>query len=181
MIEVEFKVPVRDRCLLEENLETQGFSKGNLVKETDLYFDNEHNQIKDSDGALRVRSCINLSVNTVEHFMTYKGPKMDAVSMSRKELEVQIDDADKGKEILTSLGYCKVYPVAKTRQYYIGGEITACLDQVEGLGEFLELEMIVSDEAEKPQALERLAALLRQLGYDPEGTIRRSYLSMLQQ
>lgn len=180
MIEVEMKVPIRDREVLEQRLSEIGFAKGYLVRETDTYFDNEANQIKDNDGALRVRSRENFSEKTLEHFMTYKGPKMDAVSMTRKEVEMEIESSDAGKQILMALGYTKVYPVVKTRQYYGMDKITACLDLVEGLGEFLELEIIVAQDADKPQALEKLVSLLQKLGYSTDETIRRSYLSMLQ-
>ena len=180
MIEVEIKIKVKDGVLLEEKLLKTGFLKGNLVKESDIYFDNQAHQIKDSDGALRIRSCENLTLNHAKHFMTYKGPKMDTVSMTRKEVEMQIDDAQTGKDILMSLGYCLLYPVVKTRQYYHLEKITACLDQVDGLGEFLELEVIVSEDSEKQKALASLLALAQKLGCDPEDMVTTSYLSMLQ-
>ena len=61
MIEVELKVLVNDRKQLNDKLLKLGFVKEDRVKETDTYFDNQINQIKDSDGALRVRSCENLT------------------------------------------------------------------------------------------------------------------------
>lgn len=180
MIEVELKVSVNDREQLNDKLLKLGFVKGDRVKETDTYFDNQVNQIKDSDSALRIRSRENLTTNLSEHFMTYKGPKMDGVSMTRKEVEMQIDDEKVGKDIVVSLGYVKMYPVVKIRHYYSQNQITACLDQVEGLGDFLELEIIVSQEDEKQEALDMLVSLLRELGYSSKETIRKSYLSMLQ-
>lgn len=180
MIEVEIKIKVKDGVLLEDKLLKTGFFKGDLVREFDIYFDNPVHQIKDSDSALRIRSCENLTLNQEKHFMTYKGPKMDMVSMTRKESEMQIDDAQTGKDILMSLGYCLVYPVVKTRQYYHLDQITACLDQVDGLGEFLELEVIVAKEEEKQKALDSLLSLVQELGCNPEEMVRTSYLSMLQ-
>ena len=58
--------------------------------------------------------------------------------------------------------------------------MTACLDLVSHLGEFLELEIVVSKEDEKDADLNRIISLLRELGYEPEEIIRTSYLSMLQ-
>lgn len=58
--------------------------------------------------------------------------------------------------------------------------MTACLDQVEDLGTFLELEIIVENNDEKEQALSVLLDLIKRLGYKKEDLIRRSYLSMLQ-
>ncbi|MFQ9748889.1 MAG: class IV adenylate cyclase [Anaerobutyricum soehngenii] len=73
-----------------------------------------------------------------------KGRKLDTVSTTRKELETRIDDAETTREILISLGYKRLYPVTKLRQYYHKGMMTACVDQVEGLGSFLELEILVN-------------------------------------
>lgn len=180
MVEVEVKVSIKNRNLIEEKLSLAGFEKGELLRETDHYFDSDHHNLKKNDMALRIRSCENLTSGLTENFMTYKGPKMDAVSMMRKELEMQIEDAEIGKEILKSLGYVPVRPVIKLRQQFYLDQMTACLDLVSHLGEFLELEIVVSKEDEKDAALNRIISLLRELGYEPEEIIRTSYLSMLQ-
>lgn len=180
MIEVEIKVYVQDRKCLEERLLCLGFVKGNLIKETDRYFDSDQSRIRKNGMALRVRCCENITANTTEHYMTFKGPKMDRISMSRKELEMQIESSDKGKEILAELGYIPVIPVVKLRQYYRRNRITACLDQVEELGCYMELEMVVPDEGEKEGALETLFSLLQDLGYAKSDVINTSYLSLLQ-
>lgn len=180
MIEVEIKVAVNDSLQIEEKLLQLGFGKEDLLKETDYYFDSKFNKLREHDKALRIRSCENLTSNTAEHFMTFKGPKLDSISMTRKELEMKIESAETGIEILCSLGYEPVLPVRKLRQYLAMGEITACLDQVEGLGDFLELEIIVPQESEREAALNQVITLLHELGYAPDEIIRTSYLSMLQ-
>lgn len=178
MIEVEIKVLVKNKEDLEKKLLQAGFVKSDLLKESDFYFDNEFGNIRKSDQALRIRNCENLTTNLTENFITYKGPKMDEISMTRKELEMKIESAETGKAILHSLGYVAFPPVIKLRQHFQQGEITACLDQVENLGEFLELEIIVQQEREK--ALEKIISLLHELGYQSEEIIKTSYLSMLQ-
>ena len=60
------------------------------------------------------------------------------------------------------------------------GSVTACLDYVHGLGEFLELEVLVSSEEEKDAALTQIENILNSLGYQISDTVRTSYLSMLQ-
>lgn len=180
MVEVEVKVSVRNRVYLEEKLLEKGFLKGDLLKESDYYFDNACHEIREKDMALRIRSCENLSMNTTETFMTYKGPKLDQVSMTRKELEMKIESAEIGRDILKSLGYTEVPPVVKLRQEFHMDRMNACLDRVENLGDFLELEIVVAQENEKENALNQLILLLHELGYEREDIIRTSYLSMLQ-
>lgn len=180
MIEVEVKVAVKNRLQIENSLQQLGFEKGDLLKESDYYFDSKFNKLREQDMALRIRSCENLTSNTAEHFMTFKGPKLDSISMTRKELETKIESAETGIEILCSLGYEPILPVHKLRQHLAMGEITACLDQVEELGDFLELEIIVQQESEREAALNQIITLLNELGYAPTEIIRTSYLSMLQ-
>lgn len=180
MIEVEVKVSVKNKEQLEERLLQKGFLKGDLLKESDFYFDNVSGDIRGEDKALRIRSCENLTTNLIENLLTFKGPKMDTISMTREEMEIKIENAGIGKKILQSLGYVQIYPVIKLRQYFRFEKMTACLDQVENLGDFLELEIIVQEENKKEAALDQIVSLLSDLGYKQEDIIRTSYLSMLQ-
>lgn len=180
MIEVEVKVLVKSIKEIEEKLQRAGFKTGKCVKESDIYFDNAECKIKSNDQALRIRSCEDPATREWSHYMTFKGPKMDEISMTRKELEMQVASAEVGKEILYALGYTQVYPVIKHRQHYRKNQMTACLDRVERLGDFLELEIVVNEADEKSHALNYLIDMLKLLGYEPEAVIRESYLSMIQ-
>ena len=57
--------------------------------------------------------------------------------------------------------------------------MTACVDQVTGLGDYLELEIIVETEAEREGALQRIENVLVSLGCSMKDTTRHSYFSML--
>ena len=59
------------------------------------------------------------------------------------------------------------------------GSITACLDNVRGLGGFLELEILADSEEKKDAALRGIENILNSLGYQISDTVRMSYLSML--
>ena len=179
MIEVEMKIKVNDKVKIEEKLLQHGFELGDMVSESDLYYDNTAHEMRINDKALRIRSCENLTAGSRESYLTFKGPKLDQISMTRKEVEIKIDDENSGKEFLKALGYQLIAPVRKTRQYLYKGEITACIDQVENLGDFLELEIVTTEE-ERETALDTLVKLLNQLGYEAGETICTSYLSMLQ-
>lgn len=181
MIEVEIKLPVYDRRSTEQSLREQGFLPGDLVKESDTYFTGDFRDFRKTDEALRIRRCRNLTTGEENSAVTYKGPKMDEISMTRKELETGIEHADICKEIFASIGFRPVFPVNKLRQHYHLAHMTACLDQVEGLGDFLELEVLVRGEEEKEAALTWMEAVLEKMGRRMTETIRTSYLSMLQE
>ncbi|MBQ9156441.1 MAG: class IV adenylate cyclase [Eubacterium sp.] len=181
MIEVEIKLPLKSLPAAERALVKMNFKTGDVVEESDIYFNNPSHDFRKTDEALRIRTSENLTRNRAETVITYKGPKLDSVSMTRKELETTVGDPDIMKELLISLGYEELAPVIKLRMYYHRDDIHACLDQVRDLGSFLELEILVEDESQKEAALKRIEAILIDLGYSLSDTTRYSYLYMLQQ
>ncbi len=100
--------------------------------------------------------------------------------MSRMELETEVQDADVMESILTHLEFFPVVKVIKTRKYLRRDTITACLDQVDGLGDFLELEVVAGKENEREENLNKMEELLAVLEYKMSDTVRTSYLGMLQ-
>lgn len=181
MIEVEIKLPVHRRASIEKSLCGLNFQPGHLVRESDIYFTSPFHDFMHSDEALRIRESEDYTTASSVSHLTYKGPKLDTVSSTRKELETRVGDPETCREILLSLGYEELAPVRKLRQYYHRDNITACVDQVEGLGSFLELEILVDAETGRPAALKAIEQLLHKLGCRMEDTTRYSYLYMLQQ
>ena len=53
------------------------------------------------------------------------------------------------------------------------------MDQVEGLGSFLELEILVETEEQRPEALKKIETILHDLDYSLRETTRYSYLYMI--
>lgn len=180
MIEVEMKLPVKERASVELQLLELGFCRGDLVKESDTYFNSKEWDIRKRGEALRIRRIDNQTTGKDSSVITFKGRKSDSVSMTRKELETGVGNPDICEEIFLSVGLEPMRPVVKLRQYYYRDRMTACLDQVEGLGDFLELEILVTKESEKEEALGEIESTLGRLGYRVEDTTRTSYLTMLQ-
>ena len=129
--------------------------------------------------ALRVRQIRNVDTDEISAVITYKGKKLDDRSMAREELELEIPDAEVGKTLLQRIGFYSVPVLEKKRWYFRRNEMTACVDQVTGLGDYLELEIIVETEAEREGALQRIENVLVSLGHSMKDTTRHSYLSML--
>ncbi len=179
MIEVEIKIRV-DLGNTEKELINNGFLRDTRVRETDIYFDNATGDIRNKDTALRIRTVENIDSGSSMSYITFKGKRCDDVSMTRPEYETSVLHPVEMIKILESLGYKPVEPaVFKDRTVYVKESITACLDRVEGLGDFLELE-IITDKDTANVALDRLWEMLETLGYDRKDTITVSYLTMLQ-
>ena len=150
-VEVEIKLKIEDPEQLIEKLEGLGFIKGEQLLESDTYFTSENHDFVKLGEALRVRQIRNVDTDEISAVITYKGKKLDDRSMAREE----------------------------QRWYFRRNEMTACVDQVTGLGDYLELEIIVETEAEREGALQRIEKVLVSLGYSMKDTTRHSYLSML--
>lgn len=178
-IEVEVKLKIHNRGLLLTKLTELGFRSGRLLRETDVYFRAAHHDFAKLDEALRVRETEDLKTGAKTAQLNFKGPKLDACSMTRRELETMVEDGRTVRTILEQIGFIPVIPVEKTRQYFHRGRMTACVDQVNGLGDFLELEILTESEEGHREALREMEAVLRQTGYSMADTTRVSYLSQL--
>lgn len=181
MIEVEVKIPVKNIEEIKEKLLQNGFIYQKTVVETDTYFISDHYDMRKKDKALRIRKTKNLDTGKIKAQLNCKGPKLDQVSMTRKETEIEIQEPEKMEDILAELEF---YPaserVKKTRAYYTKDHMTAAADWVENLGSFLELEMIVEKEEDRAAGLDAIYGVMKALGCEKTETVRTSYLSMLE-
>lgn len=181
MTEVEIKLPIQNTNKVIFDLTAIGFHCESTILETDVYFDSAQEQIRKNGEALRIRQIRNPENSEAESVITFKGKKLDRISMTRQELESGISDAETCIRILAAIGFSPVMPkVVKKRQSYRRNQMTACIDQVQDLGDFLELEIVIEENESKDTALSKIEAVLNQLGYQMSDTSTTSYLSMLQ-
>ncbi|MCX6669320.1 MAG: class IV adenylate cyclase [Methanothrix sp.] len=169
MIEVEVKA--RARIDTPEKILALGAVPIGAENHRDLYFNSPFRDFRKSDEALRIR------IKEEGARLTYKGPRLDAKTKSRLERTVQIDDPLEMELILTTLGFVLSAEVRKRRIKYSFGDVTLALDEVEGLGSFLEVE--ARGEADWEEQKEKVLSILRDLGL--EESIRSSYLELLEE
>ena len=186
MYEVELKFAVSGRAALERRLVEMGGRLAEPQEQVDRYFAHPCRDFAQTDEALRLRR-VGDSVA-----ITWKGPRIDAATKTRREIELELAPLpaalDAGPtlsswtELLEALGFRRVMEVAKRRQplrlVWQGAEVDVALDTVAGLGEFLELE-IMAEQGEVPAARARLESLAQEIGLG--ATERRSYLELILQ
>ena len=185
MIEVEVKLPAADLNMIKGKLLKTGFIETAFIEEHDTYFDNEQGDIRANGEALRVRETKDHLTGKSRAQINFKGRKLDSRTMTREELETGVENGAVCRKILQAIGYMPAEPeVIKDRtmlQKMMQKEsVTACLDDVHGLGGFLELEILADSEEKKDAALGKIEDILNSLGYQISDTVRMSYLSMLQ-
>ncbi|MBI4363197.1 MAG: class IV adenylate cyclase [Euryarchaeota archaeon] len=171
MLEVEVKAPAPDLRLLARRLRALGFRPWRTEKHTDTYYRHPSRDYAQTDEALRIRRLR----GDPRAWLTYKGPKIDRTTKSRREIEVALAPGQDPESLLESLGFRPAARLHKHRALYKRGPIVASLDRVQGLGTYLELE-IHTHPARYPAEKRRLLRLFHQLGI--EQTQRKSYLEM---
>lgn len=167
MIEVELKVRVPALAPVREKLAAAGAVCSERTREHDVYYNAPHRDFGTTDEALRVR------YSNGGCAVTYKGPKRrDSPVKTREELTEPLGSGASFEGILRRLGFVPVACVDKVREYYLFRETSVALDEVAGLGTFVEIEAVTDGTAD------HIAAVARELGVD--GTpIQTSYLEML--
>jgi adenylate cyclase class 2 len=177
MYEVELKFPLPDPVPVVRKLLHWGARQEAAVDQCDVYYRHPVRDFEQTDEALRVRS-----VGT-EHRVTYKGPVVDSRTKTRREIEVPFGAPDAGArfgEILVALGFQPVRAVRKRRTTYHldrdGRALEIAVDNVAGLGDFLEIEAL-AEESEKDGARDAILAVAAELGL--ANAERKSYLALL--
>ncbi|WP_297474881.1 class IV adenylate cyclase [Thermococcus sp.] len=131
-IEVKFRV---DFERMRRRIESIGASFLREEIQEDVYFSVPLPEL------LRVRGISNLG----RAFLTYKRIVDPGRNEEFNELEVEVSDFDTTVEILKRLGYEEDVVVRKRRLVYRLGDVTFELSEVEGLGGFLDIEVISDD------------------------------------
>jgi len=78
-----------------------------------------------------------------------------------------------------SLAYGRVGRVVKHRTLYLVGRTRVHLDQVEGLGHFMELEVVLDETEPVEVGVEEAHALMARLGVQPSQLVETAYVDLL--
>lgn len=178
MLEVEMKFRLPDWTPVTDRLAEWGAAPAPVRKDTDHYFNAPDRDFAQTDEAVRVRRIGTANV------LTYKGPKIDAATKTRTEIELKLADgpgqAADAVRFLTALGYRPVAVVSKTRQVYKferhGFTIEVCMDDVGAVGRFVEIE-VMAEPAQMEAAKAAVMTTAAELGLTDQE--RRSYLRLL--
>jgi len=175
-IEYEVKVSINDLEDVERKLLQLGAVKIDEVVEEDYYIDlRPCIDLRERDMALRVRIKHSKAMQRTVSEMTFKGPKLVPNMKVRKEITINVDDGYKVLEIFKELGF-RYYVIKKRRKIYKYGPYRVFLDDVYGLGKFLEVEVEgVRDVNEFRDLIKRFVSLLK----ISENFIVKSYLELM--
>jgi len=176
LIEVEVKACVKDFSDVRERLIQIGAVKIKKEHQRDVYFNAPHRDFGVTDEALRIREIPENGKNRI--ILTYKGAKLDDVSKTRKEIEVDVSEAKNTTLILENLGFQRAAEVKKDRDIYHINEFIVTLDTVYGVGTFVEIETEAHEDENTSESIKKIFDIYKKLGIE-EGFERRSYLELM--
>lgn len=179
MIEVEIKFRVPDRALIDQLVARAGLEFGPAQLQRDQYFNHPQRCFRETDEALRIRTTGD------ENALTYKAPRLDTFTRTRPETEIPFasgtQTAEQLRSVLLALGFREIAAVEKQRRIspftWQDRPVEVTLDEVSGLGLYLEIEML-ADESTWQTARDQIIAIATQWEI-LELREPRSYLRML--
>lgn len=166
-----------------------------ITHESDTYYDNDDLfKLALQDKALRIRKTEVRNGDSVKSTLidiTYKGPKLNIKSKTRKELNLVIDDLDGFDYLFQELNLKPIKTVNKIRITHVfkieeNIELKLSLDHIHGLGYYVELETF-TDNIETIPFIEtklmeywfKLLKISDVADEKPRISIRESYLELI--
>ena len=176
--EVEQKYRVTGFRQIVERLAKLGATLGEPIEQVDTYYAHPSRDFGETDEAFRLRRIGTMTC------MTYKGPRIDANTKTRKEIEIPLapgtDHHRQCRAMLKALGFRLVAEVRKMRRVASwtdrGFPIEVAVDEVRDVGKFVEIETS-ADAKRLAAAKDRIAKVAGQLGLTQSE--RTSYLELL--
>ncbi len=160
MKEVEIKIAIGDVDGVLRQLENYGCKFSGPMSQTDAVYVPEHiNELPCPEGTnvLRIRHMEGAYKFTLKR-------SEPGNHLSKIEHELEILQPQEMEKILHELGYKQISKISKKRRVCKLEEFEICIDIVEGLGNFLEMEILTQEDPAAAQ--QHMLAFLRDRGID---------------
>ncbi|MFZ3011625.1 MAG: class IV adenylate cyclase [Minisyncoccia bacterium] len=170
--EIEVKAKVKNKDVLVSKLREIGCVLNEPVVQDDCIYNKKGIDLSShSHGTpvLRIREQKGRIVFTLKK---NRSNDLDCI-----EKEIEITDKNTLEEIIELLDYEKTVEVHKKRQRGKYSDYEICLDEVEGLGFFIEVEKMSEEDGEKVQ--NELFDFLKKLGIEDEDRVLIGYDSLV--
>jgi adenylate cyclase, class 2 len=172
MREIEIKIKVGDLDKIQEKLKGRGCVFSDPISQRDVIYSkggstSEWQSAKEGDIILRIRR-----MNDIAEFnlKQQRSSEMDNI-----EYETEIEDPEVMHNILLILGWHPEVEVKKIRRKGKLGEYEICLDDVEKLGSYIEVEKLTSDDANHKEVREELFGVIESLDLSRSDEETRGY------
>ena len=172
MREIEIKLKVSDLASIEKQLIEKGCAISDSISQYDVIYSlksstEEFESAKEGDVIIRIRHLKDKSELNLK--------KQKSNEMDNLEYETVVEDPKAMHLILTTLGWTPIIEIKKTRKKVKMGECEICLDTVDKLGTFIELEKMVDDDSSPDEVRAELFAIAREFGLSEKDEETKGY------
>ena len=174
MREIEVKARLQNKENLLLKAKELGIEFGPVIAQDDTTYETTTPKDNPNWNIFRIRKEDGISILTMKY-------KASTRRRDNHERESVIDNAKDVADMLERVGYHKGVRIRKTRQIANLNDIEICLDEVERLGSFIEIEKIAPDDANVDDVQNSLWAMLEQLGINPEDRVFKGYDSLMRE
>jgi adenylate cyclase, class 2 len=174
MQEIEVKVRITDIEQALAILRAAGCVSKDPLSQVDVVYAKNKDSMRDflaNDLFLRIR--VN-NGNEIIFTLKYDNNRHN-VDFTKIEHEVTVNSQDELEAMLGLLGFQRIVEVRKTRWKTNYQDYEICVDEVEELGAFLEIEKLVAPGVEAAAVQNELVGVLESLGIDLAGRVNRGY------
>ena len=171
MREIEIKAKLKNKAQVIKKLKSLGcIFESPITQEDSVYTKNigSLEMYRNNEAYLRIRI-----KNVVETLFTFK--KKGVNDLDSIEHEVSINSKDEMEQALFHMGYKKAMKIDKTRTvtHYDGCEI--CIDDVKGLGSFIEMEKLTNAKGDAKKIQDQLFIFFESLGIKKTDRVMSGY------
>uniref|UniRef100_A0A3Q3N6G8 CYTH domain-containing protein n=1 Tax=Mastacembelus armatus TaxID=205130 RepID=A0A3Q3N6G8_9TELE len=163
---VEIKAKVTDPVQLAEKAAQLSQSQGTIIRQYDTFFNC-------SRGRLKLRDLQNGSGQLI----FYERPDTDGPKLCRYSISPTSDPPSLRAVLSDALGVKG--EVRKERRLFLIGQTRVHLDTVEGLGHYMELEVVMRPEQTVEEGQQVAEDLMEQLGVSKESLVTGAYMDLL--
>jgi adenylate cyclase class 2 len=170
MKEVEVKAYLKNADQVIKKISDRGCTLSSPIRQVDTVYTKITGTVEEylkNDHFLRIRE-----KNDGRYIFTVKKPVTLKV-LTKVEHETEIKDAKELEQALFLMGYKIANKVIKTRRTAQCGEFEICLDEVEELGSFIEVEK--KSNGDVNEVRKELNIFLSSLGVMPEDEVHKGY------
>lgn len=169
-IELKFKIDNIEKII--NLLENNGCEISPVQYQCDTIYVSDLNNTESTEGSVWLR--VRKTNDTIE--LNYK--KQSVKKMESEEIEFEVGSYEKANAFLKALGYKPWVKVNKKRRYTTYKDCNICIDEVEKLGYFIELEILVEEDNDNDYE-ELLLTLAKELKIDISSKINSHYDTMV--
>ena len=173
MIEIEAKFKISDDITRDELLailKDQLIAQISSKRQIDTVFllpEQVDAPIVPGSKIMRVRDVLNPETGELRlSLMTLKVEGQ--IKLASDEYEFAVNDGNAARQMLTVLGWQEVVTVDKVRLESKTEDYTVCIDEVVGLGLFIELEVLTEDSVDVKNIQQQMYNFLKNLNIDGE-------------